>query len=169
MSSPHVETCSRCGQPAELPAVHEGIVAGQVEEMQPLCMACLQLLASEPEPSCQMLESRRDCEPHRGTLLGLLGMTSVILAFFSLCGGIAGLFSFALGIAVWVMARQDLAKMDQGIMEREGESAAIFAKDYSQCAVLLSSLMLVMWGAFWIMDNNWLFGFHVLVDGFPDH
>ena len=41
---PHVEPCSRCGQPAERPVVGEGYVAGQRRDRLPLCVDCLELL-----------------------------------------------------------------------------------------------------------------------------
>jgi hypothetical protein len=41
---PHVENCFRCGQPAELPVIGQGHVAGQEQEHLPLCRDCLALL-----------------------------------------------------------------------------------------------------------------------------
>jgi hypothetical protein len=45
--SPTVESCFRCGQPAEKPAVGSGHIAGQEEEHIPLCVACLELLLTD--------------------------------------------------------------------------------------------------------------------------
>jgi len=45
---PAVEPCHCCGQPAELPAVGTGHLAGQEEEHVPLCTDCLGLLLTEP-------------------------------------------------------------------------------------------------------------------------
>ena len=58
---------------------------------------------------------RRDAEPHRGTLILVLGIVSIVMFMFC---GIAGL---PLGIAAWVMGRQDLRKMRQDVMDPEGE------------------------------------------------
>jgi predicted Zn finger-like uncharacterized protein len=58
---------------------------------------------------------RRDAEPHRGTLILVLGIVSIVMLV--LCGP-AGL---PLGIAAWVMGRRDLIKMRQNLMDREGE------------------------------------------------
>lgn len=79
-----------------------------------------------------------------------------------------GVFSITLGITVWIKAQHDLAKMDQGVMETEGERDTLIAKDYAAWAMFLSLLMIVIWGVFWITDNNWLWCIHILVDGMPD-
>jgi hypothetical protein len=46
--SERVEECFRCGQPAERPAVGSGHVGGREEDRVPLCVACLELLLSDP-------------------------------------------------------------------------------------------------------------------------
>jgi hypothetical protein len=45
---PPVEPCFRCHKPAELPAVEEGIVAGEERHRVPLCTHCLALMLSDP-------------------------------------------------------------------------------------------------------------------------
>lgn len=39
-----VRPCRRCGQPAELPAVAEGVLVGERTDDAPLCQACIGLL-----------------------------------------------------------------------------------------------------------------------------
>jgi hypothetical protein len=58
---------------------------------------------------------RRDSEPHRGTLILVLGIVSVVM--FSFCG----LIGLPLGIMALVMGRRDLKKMSQGEMDPAGE------------------------------------------------
>jgi len=48
-------------------------------------------------------------EPHRGTLILVLGILSLVL-----CG-------FFTGIPAWIMGKGDLAKIKDGIMDPEGE------------------------------------------------
>lgn len=67
-----------------------------------------------------------------------------------------------------MMARHDLAKMSQGIMEVAGECATLTARDHAVCAVLFSLLLLVLWGVYWFLDDNWLWAVRLLVDGVPD-
>jgi hypothetical protein len=69
---------------------------------------------------------RRDCEPHRGPLILVLGIISTVcggLSALSFCcspiaiGALAGL---PLGILSWIMGARDLAKMREGVMDPEG-------------------------------------------------
>jgi predicted Zn finger-like uncharacterized protein len=53
---------------------------------------------------------RRDWEPHRGTMVLVLGILSIVI-------GVIGLF---LGIAAWVMGSTDLKKMNRREMDPEG-------------------------------------------------
>jgi hypothetical protein len=74
---------------------------------------------------------RRDCEPHRGSLILTLGIVSIPLALIaascSCCsygiGGIAGVIGLALAIPAWVMGHRDLAKMQAGTMDPEGQGS----------------------------------------------
>lgn len=54
-------------------------------------------------------DSPTTVEPHRGTLILVLGILSLLL-----CAPI--------GIAAWIMGSSDLAAMRQGRMDRSGES-----------------------------------------------
>jgi len=56
---PSVEPCFRCRQPAELPLVGTGIVAGKEETHLPLCQDCLQLLQEDAERFWEPLRARR--------------------------------------------------------------------------------------------------------------
>ncbi len=46
---PTVEPCRHCHEPAERPAVGHGRIAGQDETHVPLCLACLELLLTDPK------------------------------------------------------------------------------------------------------------------------
>jgi hypothetical protein len=57
---------------------------------------------------------RRDCEPHRGPFLQVLGALGMALGWLGACLGLPGLAGLPLCIAVWAMARRDLKKMQSG-------------------------------------------------------
>src|SRR5712691_7445887 len=55
---------------------------------------------SEPE----QFQGRRDAEPHRGTLILVLGIVSIVASALGGCFvGLGGLIGLPLGIAAWVM------------------------------------------------------------------
>jgi hypothetical protein len=58
---------------------------------------------------------RRDWEPHRGTLVLVLGILSIALFFFPL--------AILLGIAAWIMGHSDLRKMRQNQMDPVGKGS----------------------------------------------
>lgn len=64
---------------------------------------------------------RRDCEPHRGTLIQVLGIISASMIPLLCCQPlIFGAIGLGLGIPAWVMGRGDLAKMTRGLKDPEG-------------------------------------------------
>jgi hypothetical protein len=64
---------------------------------------------------------RLDCEPHRGGLVRLLGAAGLALGALASCGGVTGLIGLPMGLTAWLMARDDLARMRAGVMDRRGE------------------------------------------------
>ncbi len=76
---------------------------------------------------------RRDCEPHRGDLLLRLSMLTLCLA----AAVIPALLAWPLGVAVWVMARHDLALMRLGGMDPAGQADTRAA----QLLVLIAALL----------------------------
>lgn len=78
---------------------------------------------------------RRDCEPHRGDFLFTLGTISVVVASF-------GFFPLGLplGVAVWVMSRHDLKKMERGEMDTRGYNSTKTAAFSGCIGTVLSSL-----------------------------
>jgi hypothetical protein len=64
---------------------------------------------------------RRDCEPDRGKDLLLLARVSLVCGFLSLLLFVPILVGLPFGIMAGVMARADLRKMGQGLMDRGGE------------------------------------------------
>src|SRR2546423_1520291 len=74
---------------------------------------------------------RRDCEPHRGAFLDLLGLVTLVCGLCSYCLVVPGLGGLPLGVATLLMARRDLGLMKAGLMDPAGrtrtEGAATFA------------------------------------------
>jgi hypothetical protein len=60
---------------------------------------------------------RRDCEPHRGNLILVFGIISLVM--LALCAPLGLPF----GILAWVMGNHDLQKMRAGIMDPDGMGA----------------------------------------------
>jgi len=91
---------------------------------------------------------RLDCEPHRGDLVRLLGTASLVLGVVALCGGVTGLVGLPMGIAAWKMARDDLAKMRAGLMDRRGEKKTRRGGDNAVFGILLSLLFVAIYALF---------------------
>src|SRR6516162_1553033 len=70
---------------------------------------------------------RRWKQPHRGTLILVLGILSLVI-----CG--------PLGIAAWVMGNNDLASMRRGEMDREGEGTTQAGRICGMIACILMIL-----------------------------
>jgi hypothetical protein len=70
---------------------------------------------------------RMDCERHRGNLLSRLALASFLLSV-SCCGSFLGI---PLGFWCWRMAKQDLAKMKVGLIDRRGKKLTAFAEEWS--------------------------------------
>jgi hypothetical protein len=96
--------------PADLPTVPPEAAQPSGEEDQ------------RPWEEPQRFQGRRDAEPHRGTLILVLGISSIVSsATLGWLMGVGGLIGLPLGIATWVMGRRDLIKMRDGAMDDEGK------------------------------------------------
>lgn len=106
--------CPMCGEPNEPDATR--------------CQFCGEEFAhregedDRPWEQSQQFPRRRDAEPHRGTLILVLGIISIVVSAIGGCVyGLGGVIGLPLGIAAWVMGHRDLHKMRQNLMDREGE------------------------------------------------
>lgn len=81
-------------------------------------------------------------EPHRGTLILVLGILGIVV-----CGFI--------GIAAWLMGKSDLEKMKRGHMDREGEGLTRAGYILGLVAVILMAVSLVIVLVFMVLG----FGF----------
>jgi hypothetical protein len=59
---------------------------------------------------------RRDAEPHRGTLILVFGILSIVLGLMY----VSSLIALPMGIMAWVMGHKDLARMRNHEMDPEG-------------------------------------------------
>jgi hypothetical protein len=92
-----------------------------ITEPSPLRPSPAPNASAEPEEEerpwerTQRRRTRRDSEPHRGPIILVLGITSLVMAF--LCG-----LGLPFGVAAWVMGYRDLRKMRyEKSMDPEGE------------------------------------------------
>jgi len=90
---------------------------------------------------------RRDCEPHRGSLLAGMGNATLLTGGLTLCvAGLPLLVALPLGITTWVMASNDLAKMRTGEMEPEGKPQTEGARTSAITGLVLSVFFAAGWG-----------------------
>jgi hypothetical protein len=81
---------------------------------------------------------RRDCDPHRGLLLQLLGAVSLACGVLALCLWAPGVPGLYLGCLTWQFASKDHAKMQKGLMDPSGEADVERAKCCAACAIMFS-------------------------------
>lgn len=112
--------CPACGH-------HQPSVSAQTEPAAP----------AEPSPS-EAAGLRRDIEPHRGTLVLVLGLLSLVFMAFLPPVGIP------LGIVAWIMGRTDLAKIRARQMDPEGERQTYAGYVCGKVGAILSSIMTVL-------------------------
>jgi hypothetical protein len=95
---------------------------------------------------------RRDCEPHRGRWIALLGNASVVFAALALpfCG-LPGLLGLPLGIAAWVMGNTDLAKIRSGAMDPGGSGPTRLGRECGIVGTFLSAAVGVGWLLLWLV------------------
>lgn len=104
---PMAQSCPYCGE--------------TLQSASPHCPFCGERLGgssrNQPPPWEGDRPFRRDWEPHRGTLVLVMGVLSIALM------PICFLPSMPLGICAWIMGLSDLRKMRQNEMDPLGESS----------------------------------------------
>jgi hypothetical protein len=80
--------------------------------------------ADDPRPWEEPGAVRRDCPPHRGLLLMLLGASTLAIGLTSVCLVYTGLAALPLAIVVELLIRRDQGRMAKGRMDRRGWSQA---------------------------------------------
>jgi hypothetical protein len=99
-------------------------------------------------------EARRDCEPHRGSFLQLLGAASMLLGILSICFLLPSLAGVPLGLWVWRMARLDQEQMHSGLMDPDGKEAVEVAHRWAVDGLRLCVISWCIWG--FVLYHVWL-------------
>ncbi len=89
---------------------------------------------------------RLDCEPHRGKFVRFLGSLSLAFGILACCCAITGLLAVPTGIAAWLMARADLAKMRKGLMDRGGEGKTQQGLNDGIIGIMFGLLGVILYG-----------------------
>jgi hypothetical protein len=98
-------------------------------------------ITDTPVPPWQLPGAvRRDCEPHRVELFQRLSLITSLLAAAGVLLVVPGLLALALAVAVWLMARHDLALMRLGRVDPAGEADTRQARGEAVFAALLAPL-----------------------------
>ncbi len=94
---------------------------------------------------------RRDCEPHRGPFLALLGTVSLWCGILAVCLAAPAVAGVALGVVAWVLAERDLTRMGRGLLDPSGRTLTERGQDCALLGVLLSLTAVVCWAALFLL------------------
>jgi len=134
--------CPHCDEPVPV-----GVVAC------PYCGEFLDEVEDEAERPWEREGAiRRDCEPHRGTLVMVLGIVAVAVSPLAVCCGLLSIpfvaISLSLGFSAWMMGRGDLRKINQRIMDPRGRGQTQAGMICGMVATCVACLSVLGWGAF---------------------
>jgi hypothetical protein len=96
-------------------------------------------LLDEAEEGPSWAQVRRDCEPDRGALILALGVLSLVCV--PLIFPVTSLVGVVLGGVGWWMARQDIPRLNQGLMEPAGLQKTRAGRTCSILGVVLNTLV----------------------------
>ena len=135
--APGVRPCPFCAEEIEASAVR--------------CRFCGEDLAGEDERPWEQRYRRRgvrrDCEPHRGILVLVFGILSLVLPYIGV----------VLGIVAWVMGHKDLKKIEAGAMDPEGRGLTLAGKICGIVGTMLQGFMVLIV----IAELVFIFGYFV--------
>ncbi len=107
----------------------------------------------EDFPSIRRRGPRRDSEPHRGTMVLVLGIISLVCLTIS-CVPVGAI----LGLAAWIMGQRDLRKIRKGDMDPAGEGTTQAGWICGIIGTVLNGLATLACGAFFALvilaENN---------------
>jgi hypothetical protein len=78
-------------------------------------------------------ERRRDLEPHRGGMILTLGILSIVL----------GIFGLILGPLAWIFGNQDMAEIQEGRMDPDGEGST----NAGRICGIIGTILSIVWTA----------------------
>lgn len=131
-----LEPCPACGKRISMDA-----------ESCPACGALFEI-EEEDRPWEHPAGMRLDCEPHRGTLIMLLGLFSLILLPGCCCYSIPNLIGIGLGITAWILGTSDLRKIRAKEMDWRGEGTTQAGKICGIVGTFLNIAVIVVWVVF---------------------
>jgi hypothetical protein len=102
-------------------------------------------MADDLQPWEQPGAVRRDCEPHRGPWLHLLGGSALACGVLSVLVPLGVPLGLILGVWVARECTADLAKMRAGLMDPAGREVAVNARGLGFAGLVMS----VVFGALW--------------------
>lgn len=91
---------------------------------------------------------RLDCEPHRAEVLSGLSIAGLIVSQVSMCLPFLLILGMPFNIAIWFLARHDLAKMKKGLMDPTGQKVTAESKRTAGFAFVISIIWAVSWAMF---------------------
>ena len=92
---------------------------------------------------------RRDCEPHRARLVVALGGLAEFCGMLICLVGVTAPLAIGLGVAAWLMARRDLARMRQGLMNPAGRRYTELGGSLGLSGAILGLLCAAAFLLFW--------------------
>jgi hypothetical protein len=96
---------------------------------------------------------RRDLEPHRGTMVLVFGILSLVLPLA--CGLPGSVIGLGLGIAAAIMGTRDISRMRQGHMDPDGETQTRVGQILSFVGMGLAFLLFVGCVAYFVFLVAW--------------
>lgn len=104
--------------------------------------------------------ARRDCPPHRGNWLLLLGSVALACGVLS-CTGLPALVGIGLGAGVMLAAADDLVRMDAWLLDPLGQESTSKARRRAMWGLILSLIGLMIFLAICVMMLPWVIFFSV--------
>jgi hypothetical protein len=100
----------------------------------------------DPRPWERPGAVRRDCAPHRGRLLRVLGGVSLVCGILAPVLMLPGLIGLPLSVAVLVLSGRDLARMRRGLLDPSGRAETEKARGLAFGGLVLSAAGLSVYG-----------------------
>ena len=105
--------------------------------------------ADEPRPWERAGAVRRDCLPHRGRLILALGGLAEFCGVFACLSVVTAPLAIVFGVTTWLMARRDLARMREGLMDPAGRRYTELGRNLglsgAGLALLGAAALLLLW------------------------
>jgi hypothetical protein len=147
--------CAKTFVPGQLPPSEANTQEPALAADGPKAMSAYPALVADPGDEEEgiwresFVNPRRDCEPHRGLLISVLGNASLIMGSMAmiLCG-VPGLLGLPLGVAAWLMGNHDLKLMHRGLMDPDGFRKTRDGRESGILGVMLSAVFLAGYALF---------------------